>query len=101
MENTILRIEGVTKEFPGVRALDNVTLDVRQGEIHAFMGENGAGKSTMINIISGGLKPTKGTVIKGIARLLSSSRRLHRHNRLRLDYARSFLLLSIVIKNFN
>jgi len=62
VENTILRIEGVTKEFPGVRALDNVTLDVRQGEIHALMGENGAGKSTMINIISGGLKPTKGTV---------------------------------------
>ena len=62
MENTILRIEGVTKEFPGVRALDNVSLDVRRGEIHAFIGENGAGKSTLINIISGGLKPTKGVV---------------------------------------
>ncbi len=62
MEDAILRIDGVTKEFPGVRALDNVSLDVKKGEIHAFMGENGAGKSTLIKIISGGLKPTKGTV---------------------------------------
>ena len=57
MENTILRIEGVTKEFPGVRALDNVSLDVRQGEIHAFMGENGAGKTTFMNILGGVFPP--------------------------------------------
>jgi putative multiple sugar transport system ATP-binding protein len=46
-------MKGITKEFPGVKALNNVTLEVRQGEIHALVGENGAGKSTLMNILSG------------------------------------------------
>ncbi len=49
----ILRLEGVCKGFPGVQALNNVSLDVIQGEVHVLMGENGAGKSTLIKIISG------------------------------------------------
>ncbi len=48
-----LRVVGVGKSFPGVRALDEVSLDVRQGEIHALVGENGAGKSTLMKILSG------------------------------------------------
>ena len=48
-----LRVERVGKSFPGVRALDEVFLDVRQGEIHALVGENGAGKSTLMRILSG------------------------------------------------
>ncbi len=43
----------ITKEFPGVKALDNVNLEVRRGEIHALVGENGAGKSTLMNVLSG------------------------------------------------
>ena len=62
MTDVILRIDGVTKDFPGVRALDDVSMDIRRGEVHALVGENGAGKSTLINIISGGLRPTKGMV---------------------------------------
>ncbi|MDR2607205.1 MAG: ATP-binding cassette domain-containing protein [Treponema sp.] len=49
----ILEIENLTKDFPGVRALDNVNLKVKKGEIHSLCGENGAGKSTLMSVISG------------------------------------------------
>jgi len=49
----MISIQGVTKEFPGVRALDGVTFDVDRGDVHGLMGENGAGKSTLIKILSG------------------------------------------------
>ena len=49
----ILQMKGITKEFPGVRALDEVTLEVRRGTIHAICGENGAGKSTLMKVLSG------------------------------------------------
>ena len=54
MENDVLlRMQGVSKSFPGVRALDNVSLDVRRGTVHALMGENGAGKSTLMKCLFG------------------------------------------------
>ncbi|GHV48504.1 xylose ABC transporter ATP-binding protein [Clostridia bacterium] len=49
----ILQMQGITKTFPGVRALDDVTLEVKQGDIHAICGENGAGKSTLMKVLSG------------------------------------------------
>jgi putative multiple sugar transport system ATP-binding protein len=52
-ERVILEMRGITKEFPGVRALDDVNLRVRAGEIHAICGENGAGKSTLMKVLSG------------------------------------------------
>ena len=58
-----LSIEGVSKSFPGVRALDDVSLDLKAGEIHALMGENGAGKSTLIKIITGVYRPDAGRVL--------------------------------------
>jgi putative multiple sugar transport system ATP-binding protein len=49
----LLEMQGISKTFPGVRALDDVTLQVREGEIHAICGENGAGKSTLMKVLSG------------------------------------------------
>lgn len=61
--NSILKIENITKEYPGVLALNQVSMEFQPGEIHALMGENGAGKSTLIKIISGAIKPDSGKII--------------------------------------
>ncbi|BAL90441.1 putative ABC transporter ATP-binding protein [Actinoplanes missouriensis 431] len=53
MTDTILRMSGITKTFPGVKALQDVNLEVRRGEIHSICGENGAGKSTLMKVLSG------------------------------------------------
>jgi len=53
LADLILEMRNITKEFPGVKALDNVNLQVERGEIHALVGENGAGKSTLMNVLSG------------------------------------------------
>lgn len=50
---TILEMDGITKEFPGVLALSNVTLKVAKDSIHSICGENGAGKSTLMKVLSG------------------------------------------------
>ena len=53
MTTNILEMRGITKTFPGVKALQNVSLEVERGEIHAICGENGAGKSTLMKVLSG------------------------------------------------
>lgn len=63
MNENILEVWGLTKEFAGVRALDNINFSVKNGEIHALMGENGAGKSTLIKILTGLYKADEGTII--------------------------------------
>lgn len=62
-QQVVLEMNGISKEFPGVRALDDMSLNVRSGEIHALMGENGAGKSTLMNILSGMLKMDSGEIL--------------------------------------
>ena len=59
----ILRLEGISKSFPGVQALDRVNLTIQAGEVHALVGENGAGKSTLMKIISGAFEKDAGRII--------------------------------------
>jgi ABC-type sugar transport system ATPase subunit len=58
----LLAVEGLTVQFPGVRALDDVHLDVRAGEVHALVGENGAGKSTLLKVLGGVHRPSAGVI---------------------------------------
>lgn len=59
---TVLELQGITKEFPGVKALDNVTFKLKHGEVMGLIGENGAGKSTLMKILGGVYTPTKGNI---------------------------------------
>jgi ribose transport system ATP-binding protein len=59
----VLALKNITKDYPGVKALDNVSISFKKGEVHALIGENGAGKSTFIKTISGAIKPTSGSII--------------------------------------
>ena len=60
MAKILLEMKNITKTFPGVKALDNVNLQVEEGEIHALVGENGAGKSTLMKLLVDALRPTSG-----------------------------------------
>lgn len=60
-----LRVEGITKSYPGIQALTNVDLSIQRGEIHALIGQNGAGKSTLVKILSGAEQPDAGTIYVG------------------------------------
>ncbi|MDI3481748.1 MAG: ribose transport system ATP-binding protein [Tepidanaerobacteraceae bacterium] len=61
-EKPLMTVRGIDKQFPGTKALQEVSLDIFQREIHAICGENGAGKSTLMNILSGSLMPDKGKI---------------------------------------
>jgi ribose transport system ATP-binding protein len=63
MNEITFQAQGITKTFPGVKALDDVNMDLSSGSIHALLGENGAGKSTLIKVITGVHKPDSGTII--------------------------------------
>ena len=62
MEN-ILEVKNITKYYPGVVALDNVSFAIEEGTVHALVGENGAGKSTLIKVITGAITPDEGEVV--------------------------------------
>ena len=60
MAEYVIEMLNITKEFPGIKANDNITLQLRPGEIHALLGENGAGKSTLMSVLSGIRRHQKG-----------------------------------------
>lgn len=61
--NVVLKMQGISKSFPGVKALSNVEFELRKGEIHTLMGQNGAGKSTLIKVLTGVYEIDEGTII--------------------------------------
>src|SRR4051794_9868422 len=60
-----LQFDSISKTFPGVRALEDVSFDVDEGSVHALLGENGAGKSTLLKILSGLYRPDSGQLVLG------------------------------------
>ena len=63
MSDALIEFQGISRSFPGVKALSDVSFSIRRGEIHALVGENGAGKSTLINICCGVLRPDEGRIV--------------------------------------
>ncbi len=61
--NPLLSLQHITKSYAGVKALDDVSLDIREGEVHALVGANGAGKSTLIKAVSGAITPDAGSIV--------------------------------------
>ncbi len=93
MTEPILRVSGLSKQFGGLAAVSDVSLELRRGEVHAVIGPNGAGKTTFINMLSGDLAPSAGAIrfedreIAGlpadrIARLGTTSFRISRCSRI-------------------
>jgi ribose transport system ATP-binding protein len=62
-EDLVLQLEGISKQFPGVKALEDVNFDLRRGEVHMLVGENGAGKSTLIKILAGAYRHDTGRIV--------------------------------------
>ena len=77
MPETLFAVEmrGIVKRFPGVLANDHVDFDLREGEVHALLGENGAGKSTLMNVLAGLYKPEEGSILMGGKRITFNSPR--------------------------
>ncbi len=71
----VVEMRGIVKRFPGVLANDHVDFDLREGEVHALLGENGAGKSTLMNVLAGLYKPEEGSVLVGGKRVTFNSPR--------------------------
>jgi len=61
-DDIVVSMQNISIEFPGVRALDNVSFEARKSEVHVLLGENGAGKSTLMKVLTGVYKQTKGTI---------------------------------------
>lgn len=94
MTETILNVRGITKRFGGLIASNDITLDLKAGEIHALIGPNGAGKSTLIKQIAGGLRPDRGSIHfcgLDIGNLTTA-------DRVRMGMARTFQISSLAME---
>jgi len=93
MTQALLRVEGLTKRFGGVIASENVTLDVREGELHAIIGPNGAGKTTLIGQLTGEIAPDAGHIFFDSADITT----LPTFRRSLMGLARSFQVTSLFL----
>lgn len=85
-EEYVLELNGIVKKYPGVTALNGVSLKVRPGEIHALIGENGAGKSTLIKTCSGAVVPTEGEIVVNGKRFKAMTPKLAAENGIAIIY---------------
>lgn len=97
---TILKLNNITKLYPGVTALDNLSIEIKQGEVHAIVGENGAGKSTMIKSISGAIEPTQGNIEINGKEYNSMTPQLSRENGIAVIY-QEFTLVPVLSASEN
>jgi branched-chain amino acid transport system ATP-binding protein len=94
VDTPCLVLEGLTKEFGGLIAVDHVTLEIKAGERHGIIGPNGAGKTTLFNLICGDLSPTEGRIVH----FGQDVTRLRTHKRIALGMARTFQINNLFPK---
>jgi ribose transport system ATP-binding protein len=97
MQAPILTVKNLAKTYPGVVALNDVSLSFEKGEVHALLGENGAGKSTLIKIISGAIEPDQGSVIFGNREYARMTPGLARENGVAVIYQEFSLVESLSV----
>lgn len=78
-EDFVIEMLHITKEFPGIKANDDITLQLRKGEVHALLGENGAGKSTLMSVLFGLYQPEEGKILKTARRSPSATPTMQTH----------------------
>lgn len=94
MDTSCLVLEGLTKEFGGLIAVDHVNLEIKTGERHGIIGPNGAGKTTLFNLICGDLSPTEGKIVH----FGQDVTRLRTHKRIALGMSRTFQINNLFPK---
>lgn len=80
MNEVVVEMRGISKTFPGVKALDNVDFELRKGEVMALLGENGAGKSTLMKVLSGIYTKDDGKIFLGGTEMTQYSQKIAREN---------------------
>ena len=96
-QETILALAGITKTYPGVVAIDNLSLNFKKGEVHALVGENGAGKSTLIRTISGAVTPDSGTIEVDNQQYSSMSPKISREHGIEVIYQEFNLIPGLTV----
>jgi ribose transport system ATP-binding protein len=95
--DTLLELRHISKQYPGVLALDDVSVSFRKGEVHALVGENGAGKSTLIKVLSGAISPNSGEIILDGMAYTSMTPHLSRNRGIAVIYQEFNLLPSLSV----
>jgi ribose transport system ATP-binding protein len=97
MQEPVLTVKNITHTYPGVVALNDVTMSFEKGEVHALLGENGAGKSTLIKVISGAIQPDRGNIMFGDTEYAKMSPGLSKENGVAVIYQEFSLVESLSV----